>query len=187
MPNVLTWQINELMNTFVTEQQFFELVPESIRRGCRDATQKGFDTYAEKYSNVADAHQPRSVASVIHDHICEIVKRDVCDESFVFRFIKQRNMFIYRDSVIITFKKFDEELKSQNYPTATAEKFAAQEEVEGIPANLPRVEIGYVSDPAGTTVNGIFAVYRVSRNKKIDWNINLNESDDFRQRDINIA
>jgi len=169
----------------MTEQQFFEILPREIREGCREAIQRGFDSYATKYSHVADVHHPRSVASVIHDHICDEVKREVCNESFVFRELRQRNLFLFENILIITFKRFDEQLQSKNYPTETAEKFAAQEEIEGIPANLPRIEMGYIPDAAGSSVNGIFAVYKTG--KKIDWNVNLNESDDFRQKDIKFA
>lgn len=122
---------------------------------------------------------------MIHDHICDEVKREVCNETFIFREFRQRNLFVFNNALVISFKRFDEQLQSRNYPTATAEKFAGQEEIEGIPANLPRIEMGYIPDAAGSAVNGIFAVYKAG--KKIDWSVDLNESDDFRQKDIKFA
>jgi len=66
------------------------------------------------------------------------------------------------------------------YPTTAARKFSQQAELEGIP--VPRIEFGYVPDPLGASLNGVYAVYKLG--KKIDWFIDLNQGDAPSQADI---
>ncbi|NJM37905.1 MAG: hypothetical protein HC845_08650 [Akkermansiaceae bacterium] len=113
------------------------------------------------------------------------VKKQACDTELVFCHSGQRNLFIFKDAVIVVFKKLDENLKSQNYPTPAAQRFNEQKEIEGIPASLPRIELGYVTDVAGASLNGIYAVRRLGH--IIDWSINLSDADEPRQRDIKFA
>ena len=120
--------------------------------------------------------------NLIHDHIVDCVQRNVCDDDLKYRYLNQRNLFVYKDSVILFIKKLDANLQSQNYPTPAALNFSSQEELEGIPVSLPRVEMGYVADAVGSSVNGIFAVYKTG--KKVDWSIDLNDDYEPRQQDI---
>lgn len=172
----------------MTQQEFFAILPDSLIEGLRAAVQHGFDHYTASYQSVADEHSSRSVASLIHDHICEQAKRELCGNDLTYKIYQQRNIFIFRDLLILTFKKFDEKLDSRNYPTVTSEKFTSQEDLEGIDSTLPRVEVGYVTDPAGAGINGIFAVYRtkVNGHKQIDWSANLSDPDEYRQQDIQL-
>lgn len=169
----------------MTEEQFLAILPAHILEGCRNSTQLGFSEYAKSYHHRADKHSARTVANLIHDEIVENVKEEVCDKHFRFYPYAHRNIFCYKDELIIIFKKFDEALQSSNYPTESAMKFSLQEPLQGIPPVLPRIEIGYVTDAAGATITGIFAVKR--NGKKIDWSIDLNQNDGPRQRDFKIA
>ncbi len=172
----------------MTQYEFFDLLPDSLIEGLSDTVQYGFDFYIKSYQSFADEHSGRSVASLIHDHICEQVKRELCNNDLIYRIFRQRNLFIYKDQLILTFKKFDEKLESKNYPTITSEKFTSQEDLDGIDSTLPRIEIGYVTDAAGSAINGIFAVYRTNLNgqKQIDWSANLADPHEYRQQDIKL-
>ncbi len=169
----------------MTEAQFLSSCPVEILLNCRDAVQRGFSDYAARYSHVADIHDNRTVASIIHCHIVEAAKSIACGPDLVFRYLAQRNLFILKNSVIIVFKKLDENLRSQNYPTRSATNFNAQEELEGIPANLPRIEVGYVPDSVGASIAGIYVVCR--QGNQIDWSIDLHDDIEPRQRDLKIA
>ncbi|WAC20912.1 hypothetical protein OVA24_05890 [Luteolibacter sp. SL250] len=168
-----------------TEEQFLSAVPSEVLLKLRTATEGGFGDYARSYSMVADAHNSRVVANIINCHMVDRLKKDGCDEDLVFCAANHRDLFVYQNKVIFIFKKLDEKLKSRNYPTQASRRFNAQEPLRGIPAALPRVEIGYVPDPAGAAINGIFAVYRSGN--IIEWSHDLYDSHDPRQRDIKFA
>jgi hypothetical protein len=169
----------------MTEAQFLSLCPTETLHNCRDAVQRGFSGYAAKYSHVADVHDNRTVATIIHCHIVDEAKSTVCGADVEFQFLGQRNLFILRGSVIIVFKKLDENLQSQNYQTRAARSFNAQEDLKGIPSTLPRVEVGYVPDSVGSSIAGIYVVCR--NGNQIDWSIDLNDDIELRQRDLKLG
>lgn len=169
----------------MTEAEFISFCPAEVINSCRDAVQIGFSEYAIQYGHVAFNHDNRTIANIIHCHIVEAAKVQVCGPDVEFRFLAHRNIFILRNRVILVFKKLDENLHSQNYQTRSAKNFNAQEELEGIPVNLPRVEIGYVQDSIGATIVGIYAVCRQGNN--VDWSINLHDDIEPRQRDLKLA
>lgn len=169
----------------MTEQEFLNFTPSTILEGCKNAIQGGFEDFATHYRHVADVTSPRSVASIIHDHIVYRVKRDVCDDRLRFLPSLHRNLFIFEDQVVLAFKKFNEALQSSNYPTPTALSFNLQEDLPGLPSSLPRVEMGYVPDSVGATITGIYAVMR--NGAGLNWSIDLNKGHDPRQRDIKFA
>lgn len=169
----------------MTEQEFLNVAPSSILEACKNAIQLGFGDFAANYKHVADVHSPRTVATIMHDHIVHRVKRDVCNESLRFLSASHRNLFILEDTVVLVFKKFNEALQSSNYPTLTALSFNLQEDLPGLPSSLPRIEMGYVPDSVGASIIGIYAVMR--NGAQLHWSIDLNESHDPRQRDIKFA
>ena len=74
---------------------------------------------------------------------------------------------------------------SSNYPTPTAVNFNLQSEIIGIPARLPRIQIGYMVDQAGATLKGIYAIER--QGAKVLWALNMEETDDSAQQDLKYA
>jgi len=169
----------------MTEAEFLSFCPAETLNLCRVAVETGFSDYADKYGHVAYIHNNRTVATIIHDHIVEAAKVKVCGPEVEFKYLAHRNIFILRGAVILVFKKLNENLHSQNYPTRSARNFNAQEELEGIPANLPRIEVGYVADSIGASIVGIYAVCR--QGNKVDWSFNLYDDTEPRQRDLKLA
>lgn len=160
-------------------------MPSEILDDLYSSIHQGFHEYATDYSKNADKHETRTVRMIINDHIADAVKQEFVESRLIHQRVKGRNLFIYDDKVILNFKKFDENLLSSNFPTKSAKAYNNQEELEGIPANLPRVELGYIPDPAGASILGIFAVKRMG--KKIDWNVDLSDHDEPKQRDLKIV
>lgn len=53
-------------------------------------------------------------------------------------------------SIVVRFKKMDEDGRSRNYPTKQAKAFDAQLELPGLPPKPVRLTAGYLLDPTGT-------------------------------------
>lgn len=76
-------------------------------------------------------------------------------------------MFVLRDAVVVRFKKLDESGASRNFPTKRSLRFNGQQDIDGIPSELPRVDVGYVENRLGTG----FAQVKVSHRcgNRVDW------------------
>ena len=62
-------------------------------------------------------------------------------------------------SVVIRFKKMDEDGRSRNYPTRQARDFDAQLELPGLPPKPDRLTVGYLLDETGTE----FVICQIAR------------------------
>ncbi len=106
---------------------------------------------------------------MINDHMIElanerlvpmpgVVKIEACD----------RTLFEIGGEVLLHFKKLDANLKPSNYRTQTAIRFNNNLELDGIPSELPRIQVGYVPKDDWTSIIGAFAAYNGSRGWSID-------------------
>lgn len=169
----------------MTEQKLLQIVPSEILDGFYTSIDQGFYEYASEYSANAYKHDARTIPCIIHDHIVDAVRANVDDSRLEYRRSNQRNLFIFDNQVIFNIKKFDENLQSSNYPTKSARTFYNQGELEGIPSELPRVELGYIPDAIGAKILGVFAVKR--KGKAVEWSVDLSDHDEPKQRDFKIA
>src|SRR5258707_6530640 len=55
-----------------------------------------------------------------------------------------------RASVVIRFKKHDEDGRSRNYPTKQARAYDRGKDLPGLPAPAARLSVGYLLDATGT-------------------------------------
>lgn len=80
---------------------------------------------------------------------------------------------IVNDQVLLRFKRVSRKLLSRNYPTQTNLAFYAQHELPGIPASLPRLEIGWREDNLRLALGSLHVIMRVER--RVAWSIPIHE------------
>lgn len=153
--------------------EFMAALGETKLRLLREAVESGFYEYITDYSRVSFKHHPRTRASIIHDHICDHAKCHLAGLGDVqYLPIGERNLFEVDGKMLINFKKLDEQLRSSNYPTQTAMNFVDQTELNGIPASLPRITVGYVPKSDFTSISGVYAV-KYGLEAEVEWELDI--------------
>ena len=123
-------------------------------------TYSGFYGYFKKYRDNCADHSKRSRASLIHDETILQAKKSYLCKDGIAKHIEEcnREVFILDNFAILQFKKLNDQLLVENYPTEFASRFNGNEQLElkNIPSALPRLNVGYVVNQTWTEMNGIF-------------------------------
>lgn len=137
--------------------------------------QHGWSQYHQVYTH--PDHEARTRANLIHDHAVGYAKQNLAPMAGIrYLRVQERNLFQIRDTVILSFKKLDQQLLGSNYPTSFALEFAKQEHLPGIPDSLPRLNVGYVPDVTFTQLYGIFVTYPKSTGE-LNWSFQITDSE----------
>lgn len=138
------------------------------------AVQHGWDTYQNRFLD--PAIEPRTRAGLIHDFAAEYAKNELCKHPTVVPLrINDRSIIKIQDQVLISFKKFDEQLLTSNYLTSSAKQFNAQQHLRGIPDTLPRFFVGYVAKEDFTELIGIFITFPKD-SESLNWSFEISAS-----------
>ena len=125
--------------------------------------------YAEEISK----HTPRTRASLVNDLIVDRALRLLAPLKVRVIYIQNRVIFDI-GRALIQFKKLNSgSLASNNYPTEFAQDFNKQVELPGVPAELPRLIVGYVPTRDWTQV--LSAYVTMPMGEKVAWAIPLGD------------
>jgi hypothetical protein len=131
------------------------------------------------YAQIRHSHSSRTDASICHD----LIKQGIIDEfdgvSGV-RFQTKRGLFLFivKETVLLRFKKFKNNLLSTGVATQQAMSFnlqdTAQLELEGMPPD-GLLHVGYIPNALETGVGKIYVTYRFGNHNIWDWDVTINE------------
>src|SRR5260370_20957516 len=97
-------------------------------------------------------HDMRAQATCTYAHMVEAADRRFWEWDGV-RSLEIRGLKLWlfeHASVVVRFKKMDEDGRSRNYPTRQAKAFDAQLELPGLPPKPVRLTVGYLLDRTAT-------------------------------------
>jgi hypothetical protein len=115
-------------------------------------TREAHSTYRGYDSAVLIDHDLRAQASCTYSHMVARADRRFLGRSNV-RPIEKNGLKVWlfeEPSVVIRFKKMDEDGRSRNYQTKQAKDFDAQRELPFLPSKPVRLTAGYLLDRTGT-------------------------------------
>lgn len=131
---------------------------------------EGVRVYRTYPPNILIEHSKRTAANCIYDHMIMECERRFYDRDDV-KLLDIRGLKVWligkNQHTVIRWKKMDEDGRSRNYQTKQAEDFDRMEQLPGLPAVPSRVTVGYLLDPAGTSVQRV----QVARpnGRRVDW------------------
>ena len=134
----------------------------------REAILGGFRHYQQWYAEQMHNHNPRTRACLINDHIVVNFLRQKL-RSLGIRVFKVHNRILFdiRGKALLHFKKLDKQLLSSNIQTEFAFAFTNQQELPGIPTQLPRFVAGYIPSSDWTAVTDVCIT--LPRGNRIEW------------------
>lgn len=156
-----------------------ELILENHLPKIQRCVESGFDDYIKKYPvELRMVHEVRTKAGNVRDHIVAKARNEF-EGTIGVSIIENNNLFIldFEGALLLRFKKLKKNLLPSNYPTKQQICFdfqnenAIQNELAGIPANLPILTAGYVPNCLWTGIDEVSIVYAYGG--KIEWNIDL--------------
>ena len=157
-------------------QNDFERTLGSTGLAClNDIVVEGYRDYGRLYSQTAPTLTKRTAASVRHDHMIERAGASLPAE-FKRVDVHQRVLFDFCGAFMIQFNKLDPEIRrSARNRTIQAQLFddGYVDCLPGIPASLPIVTVGYVSQADDVGIEAVFAAHIV-RNEP-EWVLRLDE------------
>jgi hypothetical protein len=137
----------------------------------RDAVLKALDRWKRDVRGAMPLHPPTVRANMIWGLMVDearqrfgairgvhIVDRD------------QRFLVVFRNRVVVRFKKLNEAHETANYPTPAAILLDEQQTIEGIPAGTIIVSVGYVLDSQTTEIDSVLVTFKDARWK---WEYSL--------------
>lgn len=132
------------LNIVTSEQRQF--IANCINCGLADYNNPQF--YSEEARR---AHTPSTRAAIRNCHIIHHAKHALLERSDI-RIKEKGNrvLFIIADKVCISFKKFDKNLRTRNYPTQQALAFEGQRLDIELPDKVTNVFAGYLPNQAET-------------------------------------
>jgi hypothetical protein len=125
----------------------------------KDAILAGFNYYHRRYGDESHAHQARSRANLVNDHIVDFANRNLAKFPGVKHLsVFGRKLFQVHDQMLLHFKKLNRQKLPSNYPTLFALDFSKQKQLElpGLPATLPRLIAGFVPSKDWSRVEGVY-------------------------------
>lgn len=115
-------------------------------------TREAHNTYRAYDPAVLIEHDVRAQATCTYSHMVAAADRRFLGRPDV-RPLEIRNLKLWlfeNASIVVRFKKMDEDGRSRNYPTKQAKAFDAQLELPGLPPKPLRLTVGYLLDETGT-------------------------------------
>jgi hypothetical protein len=157
----------EFLDVVTPEQRQF--ITDCIKRGLADYDNP--DLYGEAARRV---HTPSIRATIRNCHIVSHAKRGLLERSDIkVREKRNRVLFIISDKICVSFKKFDDNLRTRNYPTQQALAFEGQTLHMDLPSEVTNIFAGYLFNQAETEYE-LFITCPVG--KKNEWHLKLSGS-----------
>lgn len=132
--------------------EVFEALGDELLDDFDAITREAHATYRAYAPAVLIEHDARAQATCTYSHMAAGADKRFMDRGGV-RLIELRGLKLWlfdRASIVIRFKKMDEDGRSRNYPTKQAKDFDAQLELPGLPPKPLRLTVGYLLDKTGT-------------------------------------
>jgi hypothetical protein len=112
--------------------------------------------HRQTYGEELTRHTPRTRASLVNDLIVDHARRRLAPLGVRAFSIQNRIVFDIRGELLLQFKKLNgRTLATSNYPTFFAQLFNQQQELPGLPAELPRLIAGFVPSRDWTKSEGV--------------------------------
>ncbi len=117
-----------------------------------------YDDYQTQYTQVSPIHTVRTQANILRDHMVYHARR-LFHEMDGVRIIEKAGLFLVeiQNTVILRFKKFDDDERTSNYPTDQAVDYLEQQELPWMPQKATRLEVGYQLNKLGTAFRALIA------------------------------
>lgn len=135
-----------------TMAEVFEAIGDDLLSEYDAITREAHATYRAYDPAVLIEHDVRAQATCTYSHmVASADKRFISREGV--RPIEVRGLKLWlfeHASIVVRFKKMDEDGRSRNYPTKQAKAFDAQLELPGLPPKPLRLTVGYWLDKTGT-------------------------------------
>jgi hypothetical protein len=115
-------------------------------------TREAHSTYRSYDPAILIEHDVRAQANCTYSHMFAAADRRFLGRPGI-RLLDIRGLKVWlfeTASVVVRFKKMDEDGRSRNYPTKQARDFDAQLELPGLPPKPVRLTVGYLLDETGT-------------------------------------
>jgi hypothetical protein len=135
-----------------TMPQIMEAVGDDLLDDLDAIAREAHTTYRAYDPAVLIEHDVRAQATCTYTHMVAGADRRFLGREGV-RILDIRGLKLWlfeQASVVIRFKKMDEDGRSRNYPTKQAKAFDAQLELPGLPPKPVRLTAGYLLDRTGT-------------------------------------
>src|SRR6185436_5736860 len=135
-----------------TMPQIMEAIGDDLLDDFDAVTREAHATYRTYDPAVLIEHDVRAQATCTYTHMVAGADRRFLGREGV-RILDIRGLKLWlfeHASVVIRFKKMDEDGRSRNYPTKQAKAFDAQLELPGLPPKPVRLTAGYLLDRTGT-------------------------------------
>lgn len=135
-----------------TMQQIMEALGDDLLDDIDAIAREAHATYRAYDPAVLIEHDVRAQATCTYTHMVAAADRRFLGRGNVrILDIRGLKLWLFEDaSVVVRFKKMDEDGRSRNYPTKQARDFDAQLELPGLPPRPVRLTAGYLLDRTGT-------------------------------------
>lgn len=85
----------------------------------------------------------------------------------------ERIFFVIQNSLVLRFKKLSHDLRTSNYPTATALAIDLQAKMPGVPANASLITVGYILDRVTDQLLDAHVVHAIGNS--LQWQYSLSK------------
>ena len=135
-----------------TMAEVFDAIGDDLLNDYDAITREAHATYRAYDPGVLIEHDVRAQATCTYSHmVASADKRFITREGVRPIEIRGLKLWLFEHaSIVVRFKKMDEDGRSRNYPTKQAKAFDAQLELPGLPPKPLRLTVGYLLDKTGT-------------------------------------
>jgi hypothetical protein len=129
----------------------FEAIGDDLLDEFDALTRESHATYRSYDSAILIEHDARAQANCTYAHMVAAADRRFINRAGI-RSLEIRGLKLWlfeHASVVVRFKKMDEDGRSRNYPTRQARLFDAQLELPSLPPKPLRLTVGYLLDATG--------------------------------------
>jgi hypothetical protein len=129
----------------------FEAIGDDLLDEFDALTREAHATYRSYDPAVLIEHDARAQANCTYTHMVAAADRRFLDRVGIRPLdIRGLKLWLFEHaSVVVRFKKMDEDGRSRNYPTKQAKAFDGQLELPGLPPKPLRLTVGYLLDVTG--------------------------------------
>ena len=139
----------------------------------------GLDEYNQYYSSTHHILSPHARARIIRDHIIFSVKKDFEGVNGV-KISNKRGLFLLfiDEKLLLRFKKINNKMRANNYPTKQAREFSEQLSFDGFLPSTTNINVGYIANDIFTSAEKIVVVCpnNMSSNK---WYLDITPNKDI--------
>lgn len=125
--------------------------------------ERAMEIYNEKFRPILPLCDPRRMPTILHELIIQEARRAFTDIVGVVPrdpSIGDRYLLEVDHRLIVQFKKFTKDFRTENNPTQTSRRFDEQELGPGLPP-YARLTAGYQLDEYNTAMSGVFLAFVV--------------------------